>query len=96
MKCVIFSATHQLPFLHALHNHEQDLLRLALAIVEGLLNGDQKLLSDVVIHQAGRGQSPENISDYRVRAKTPRGYWCPLNRKPNLTLRPPRTCVQKK
>lgn len=52
------SATHQLPFLHALHNHEQDLLRLALAIVECLLNGDQKLLSDIVIHQAGRGQSP--------------------------------------
>lgn len=58
------STTHQLPFLHALHNHEQDLLRLALAIVEGLLNGDQKLLSDVVIHQAGNGQSPENISGY--------------------------------
>lgn len=93
--CTI-STTHQLPFLHALHNHEQDLLRLALAIVEGLLNGDQKLLSDVVIHQAGRGQSPENISDYQVRAKTPREYWCPLNCKPNLTLRPPRICAQKK
>lgn len=56
------SATHQLPLLHALHDHEQDLLRLALAIVEGLLNGDQKLLSDVVIHQAGGGTFTDNLS----------------------------------
>lgn len=35
------SSTYQFPFLHALHNHEQDLLRLALAVVESLLNCHQ-------------------------------------------------------
>lgn len=50
-----FKTTYQFPFLHALHNHEQDLLRLALAIIESLLNGHQKLLSDIIINQAGRG-----------------------------------------
>lgn len=52
-------STHQLPFLHALHHHEQDLLRLTFAVVESLLDGDQELLPDVVVHQAGGGQSPE-------------------------------------
>lgn len=33
-------STHQLPFLHALHHHEQDLLRLTFAVVESLLDGD--------------------------------------------------------
>lgn len=33
-------STHQLPFLHTLHHHEQDLLRLAFAVVESLLDGD--------------------------------------------------------
>lgn len=51
----LYSSTHQLPLLHALHNHEQDLLRLAFAVVESLLNGHQKLLSDVIINQAGGG-----------------------------------------
>lgn len=47
--------THQFPFLHALHNHEQDLLRLTFAIIESLLNSHQKLLPDIIINQAGRG-----------------------------------------
>lgn len=33
-------STHQLPFLHTLHNHEQDLLRLTFAVVKSLLDGD--------------------------------------------------------
>ncbi len=49
------TSTYQFSFLHALHNHEQDLLRLAFAIIESLLNGHQKLLSDIIINQAGRG-----------------------------------------
>lgn len=32
------SSTYQFPFFHALHYHEQDLLRLAFAIIECLLN----------------------------------------------------------
>lgn len=48
-------STHQFPFLHALDNHEQDLLRLAFAIIESLLNSYQELLSDIITNLAGRG-----------------------------------------
>lgn len=47
-------STHQFPFLHALHDHEQDLLRLAFTIIESLLNGHQKLVSDVIANQTER------------------------------------------
>lgn len=53
--------THQLPLLHALHHHLQDLLRLAFAVVERLLDGDQQLLPHVVVHQAAGGQWQEAI-----------------------------------
>lgn len=54
--CSALGSTHQLPLLHALQHHQQDLLRLAFAVVESLLDGDKKLLSDVVTHQAGGEQ----------------------------------------
>lgn len=62
MELDLYSSTHQLPLLHALHDHEQDLLRLAFAIVESLLNGHQKLLSDVIVDQAGGGGRGERFS----------------------------------
>lgn len=54
--------THQFPFLHALHNHEQYLLGLAFAIVEGLLNSYQKLLSDIIIDHPAKRRFEENTS----------------------------------
>lgn len=43
--------TYQSPLLHALHHHEENLLRLSAAVVEGFLDGDQQLISDAVTHQ---------------------------------------------
>lgn len=40
--------TYQSSLLHALHHHEEDLLRLAATVVEGFLDGDQQLISDAV------------------------------------------------
>lgn len=56
LRCSLLGSTHQLPLLHALQHHLQDLLRLAFAVVESLLDGDKKLLSDIVTHQAGGEQ----------------------------------------
>lgn len=43
--------TYQSSLLHALHHHEEDLLCLTAAVVEGLLDGDQQLIFDTVTHQ---------------------------------------------
>ena len=60
----VHSSTHQFPFLHALHHHEQDLLRLAFAIIESLLNSHQKLLSDVIVDQAGKRRFKDDSSAF--------------------------------
>lgn len=46
-----FFFTHQLSFLHALHHHEINLLCLIAVVVECLLYGYQKLVSNAVINQ---------------------------------------------
>lgn len=55
--------THQLSFLHALHYHEQDLLRLAFGVIESLLNSHQQLVSDVIINQAASEVFMDDILD---------------------------------
>lgn len=55
--------THQFSFLHALHNHEEDLLRLAFCVIECLLNSHQQLVSDVIINQAASGVFMGDILD---------------------------------
>lgn len=47
------TCTHQLPSLHALHYHEEDLLWLILAVVKGLLNADQQLVSGIITYCPG-------------------------------------------
>lgn len=49
--------TYQSFLLHALHHHEEDLLRLAAVVVKRFLDGDEKLIFDAVTHQ------PENIRE---------------------------------
>lgn len=62
----VYFATHQFPFLHALHYHEQDLLWLALTIIESLLNSHQKLVSDVITNQTGRRHLQMNFQLFFV------------------------------
>lgn len=44
-------ATYQSSLLHTLHHHEEYLLCLAAAVVEGFLDGDQQLVFDAVTQQ---------------------------------------------
>lgn len=91
MRILVYPSTHQFPFLHALHNHEQDLLRLAFGIIESLLYGHQKLVSDIIINQAVGGDAKKTFNFF---------FWRNANSKEeiiwNLTLHPLRTCVRRK
>lgn len=48
---VMQTVLYQSSPLHAFHHHEEDLLRLAAVVVEGFLDGDQKLVSDTLTQQ---------------------------------------------
>lgn len=48
--------TYQRSLLHALHHHEEDLLCLAPAVVEGLLDCDHQLIFGAVAQQSGEGE----------------------------------------
>ena len=55
----VTSGTYQRSLLHALCHHEKDLLRLAAAVVEGFLDGDQQLIFDAVT-QWPAGETPDS------------------------------------
>lgn len=64
--------TYQSSLLHALHHHEEDLLCLAAAVVEGLLDGDQQLVFDTLTNQPAQEKHPG--SHINIKLKNAEGY----------------------
>lgn len=64
--------TYQSSLLHALHHHEEDLLCLAAAVVEGLLDGDQQLVFDTLTNQPVQEKHPG--SHINIKLRNAEGY----------------------
>lgn len=64
--------TYQSSLLHALHHHEEDLLCLAAAVVEGLLDGDQQLVFDTLTNQPAQEKHPG--SHINIKLRNAEGY----------------------